>query len=393
MDGGHARRFVQEAQMLLQGPGSGAEPATHAFVVGVSHYPFLNGPKQTSRGEELRMVDLSSAARSASDVAAWLLTKYHNPAAPLADISIFLSPSDREKLNPVVAKALGRKKAPALRDKVEVAFEEFRTTCARNPDNVAFVYVAGHGMQLELHSAIVLLQDFAVDGRNELYGGINIAACRESMDCDGQASHQVWFSDACRQRPELVKQFDTLTGAYTPPKRIGNVKASPIFLAAASREQAFAKIGEATIFSAALLWALDGGCAKGPSATCPDWHVPATRLITALPERVNELLTDFSEQQTVQATGTVQEVVVQRLQKPPDVDIEVALSPADLAPVPTAELLFRAVAPQLIVPGWPLKYLGPPGIYQLKVTTGAGSHAEELFNAEPPRFRHEIKVT
>ena len=96
--------------MLLQGPGSGAEPATHAFVVGVSHYPFLNGPKQTSRGEELRMVDLSSAARSASDVAAWLLTKYHNPAAPLADISIFLSPSDREKLNPVVAKALGRKK-------------------------------------------------------------------------------------------------------------------------------------------------------------------------------------------------------------------------------------------------------------------------------------------
>ena len=106
--------------MLLQGPGSGAEPATHAFVVGVSHYPFLNGPKQTSRGEELRMVDLSSAARSASDVAAWLLTKYHNPAAPLADISIFLSPSDREKLNPVVAKALGRKKAPALRDKVEI---------------------------------------------------------------------------------------------------------------------------------------------------------------------------------------------------------------------------------------------------------------------------------
>ena len=378
--------------MLLQGPGSGAEPATHAFVVGVSHYPFLNGPKQTSRGEELRMVDLSSAARSASDVAAWLLTKYHNPAAPLADISLFLSPSDREKLIPVVAKALGRKKAPALRDKVEVAFEEFRTTCARNPDNVAFVYVAGHGMQLELHSAIVLLQDFAVDGRNELYGGIDIAACRSRWTVTVRPRIK-YGSPTPVDNGRLVKQFDTLTGAYTPPKRIGNVKASPIFLAAASREQAFAKIGEATIFSAALLWALDGGCAKGPSATCPDWHVPATRLITALPERVNELLTDFSEQQTVQATGTVQEVVVQRLQKPPDVDIEVALSPTDLAPVPTAELLFRAVAPQLIVPGWPLKYLGPPGIYQLKVTTGAGSHAEELFNAEPPRFRHEIKVT
>src|SRR5215216_5283900 len=148
--------------MLLQGPGSAAEPATHAFVVGVSHYPFLNGPQQTPRGKQLRMVDLSSAARSASDIAAWLLTKYHNPAAPLADISLFLSPSEGEKLNPVVAKALGRKKAPALRDKVELAFEEFRDTCASNPDNIAFVYVAGHGIQLELHSAIVLLQDFAV---------------------------------------------------------------------------------------------------------------------------------------------------------------------------------------------------------------------------------------
>lgn len=379
--------------MLLQGPGSAAEPATHAFVVGVSHYPFLNGPQQTPRGKQLRMVDLSSAARSASDIAAWLLTKYHNPAAPLADISLFLSPSEGEKLNPVVAKALGRKKAPALRDKVELAFEEFRDTCASNPDNIAFVYVAGHGMQLELHSAIVLLQDFAVAGRDELYGAIDIAASRRSMDCDGQASHQVWFSDACRQRPELIKQFDQLTGSYSPSKRIGNVKASPIFLAAAGREQAFAKIGEATIFSSALLWALEGGCVKGPSATCPDWHVPATQLITALPSRVEELLTDFSEQQTVQTTGTVQEVVVQRLLKPPDVEIEVALSPADLAPAPIAELLFKVVTPQQVVPGWPLKYLGPPGIYQLKVQTGSGSRAEIVFNAEPPRFRDKIEVT
>jgi hypothetical protein len=120
--------------------------------------------------------------------------------------------------------------------------------------------------------------------------------------------------------------------------------------------------------------------------------VPATQLITALPSRVVELLTDFSEQQTVQTTGTVQEVVVQRLQKPPDVDIEVALSPADLLPAPTAELLFRAVAPQLVVPGWPLKYLGPPGIYQLKVKIENGSNAEALFNAEPPRFRDQIVV-
>ena len=378
--------------MLLQVPGSDAEPATHAFVVGVSHYPFLNGPKRTSAGQELRMVDLTSAARSASDVAAWLLTKYNNPDAPLADISIFLSPSEGENLHPVVAEAMGTKKAPALRDKVERAFEKFRTACARNPDNVAFVYVAGHGMQLKLHSAIVLMQDFAVAGRGELYGAIDIAACRRSMDCDGQASHQVWFSDACRQRPEIIKQFDHLTGAYSPSKRIGNVKASPIFLAAAGREQAFAKVGEATIFSEALLWALDGGCAKGPSATCPDWHVPATQLITGLPSRVDELLTDFSEQQTVQTTGTVQEVVLQRLQRPPDVDIEVALSPSDLAPAPMAELLFRAIAPQQIVPGWPLKFLGPPGIYQLKVTTGGGSHAETVFNAEPPRHRDRIEV-
>ena len=40
--------------------------------------------------------------------------------------------------------------------------------------------------------------------------------CHASMWETGQADHQVWFSDACRQRPEIVKRFESLTGAWKP---------------------------------------------------------------------------------------------------------------------------------------------------------------------------------
>jgi hypothetical protein len=378
--------------MKIAGPAAGGGPATHAFVVGVSHYPFLDGPGATTQGAELGMADLSSAARSASEVTAWLLGEYHNPDAPLADVTLFLSPSEGEQLHPDIVTAMAGQSAPALRDDVEVAFNQFREACRSDPRNVAFVYVVGHGIQLDKHGAVLLLQDFGVDGRNLLYGALVVEGCRRSMDESGNADHQLWFSDACRQRPDVVRKFETLRGAYAPDERPGNVAACPIFLAASTREKAFATVDGTSIFNQALMWALRGGGARGPSAGCPDWHVPATQLITVLPARVTELLSGFPEQQTVHVTGTVNEVVAQRLAAAPPVEIDVDLDPEDHDPVPLAELLLMTTTPQEVAPGWPLHFTGPPGIYKLQATTDGGTLAEIVFNAEPPRCRTRIVV-
>ena len=64
------------------------------------------------------------------------------------------------------------------------------------------MYVVGHGIQLNKRGAVVLLHDFATGDRPLLHGAIDVVGCRDAMDENGNAGHQVWFSDACRQRPE-----------------------------------------------------------------------------------------------------------------------------------------------------------------------------------------------
>lgn len=378
--------------MLLLGSTQGRSPATHAFVMGVSHYPFLHGPEATPVGAEFGMTDLSSAARSASEIAAWLLQEYHNPERPLADITLFLSPSQGEELHQTIVGQMDGEEAPAVSRHVRDGLLQFRERCRQHPDNIAFVYIVGHGIQLNKRGAVILLEDVGALGQNLLEAALDVAGCRDAMDEDGNASHQIWFSDACRQRPDLVRRFERLTDAWRLDEGLGQVEASPLFLAASTREAAFAEVDRTSIFTQALLWALRGqGGANAPDAACSDWYVPATQLIKVLPRRVKELLADFPEDQNVDVTGRVLELVAQRLTAPPDVEIEVGLNPADLEPPPTAELLFRTVTPQPVDPGWPLRYTGPPGIYKL-IATSNGRIGETVFNADPPQHHSQIEV-
>jgi hypothetical protein len=88
--------------VLINGPAAGKPPGTHAFIVGVSAYPFADGPDATASGGESGIANLTCAARSASEVAAWLLGEYNNLDAPLASLRILLSPVDGEQINPDV---------------------------------------------------------------------------------------------------------------------------------------------------------------------------------------------------------------------------------------------------------------------------------------------------
>ena len=177
------------------------------------------------------------------------IDEYRNPDAPLASVRVLLSPTDGEELNPRVAGELAGP-SPATRDSVVSEFDEFRQGCRENPDNVAFVYFAGHGIQLNKRGAVVLFHDFGVMGKgNKLYGAIDVAGCRDAMDESGNAHHQIWFSDACRQLPDIARKFESLSGAYKADEGIGQVDASPLFLASSARESAFAAVGGTTIFA------------------------------------------------------------------------------------------------------------------------------------------------
>jgi hypothetical protein len=220
--------------------------------------------------------------------------------------------------------------------------------------------------------------------------------CHTAMRGAGGADQQVWFSDACRQKPDLVRRFETLTGAFAPGNvGLGEVAASPVFLSSSTRENAFADPQGLTIFTQALLWALRGAAAVGKDETCPGWHVSSTRLSQVLPARVKTLSQAGGADQSVDLAGKPLDVVVQQFEQAPQVDIEVTLNPADLQPQPVAQLRFEGTQPVTVQPGWPLRVRASAGIYELTAAVAgpAPKQARKLFVAQPPACKDEVQVT
>lgn len=388
-----------------------AGPVTHALVIGVSYYDhFADGPEPSELGWQWGMPQLTCAARSAAEVANWLATDYtaNNRQRPLQTLRVLLSPAPGEKLPPL----RGVSYKPASSANVEEALREFVDDCKRNADDVAFVYIAGHGVQLTGHEAIVLLSD-AGNPRHltVLEGAINVTACHAAMSHADTASTQFWFVDACRDdRSDIVARFAPLRGAITvdlpvregrdrfeadrrAPDKKGSPMVSPIFLATSSRDTAWANEHERSVFCQALLEALRAGAAVEPDGSCPDWHVSTYSLDERLKLRVQELARQHGKQQHVHTTGRWGKAIVHRL-PPPRVRLKVNLLPSTAAPFTSASLLLNAKTPVRRIPrGWPLVTDINPGMYLLTVTTRSPFNSvNDIVDAKPPTVDRDVEV-
>ncbi|MBA3359994.1 MAG: caspase family protein [Acidimicrobiia bacterium] len=368
-------------------------PGTHALVVGVSNYPYLDGPQQTLVGKRFGVSNLSSAARSASEIANWLLTEYQNPATPLASLNVLLSPAAGEVVSDPTGKlaAVGR----ARRDEFEQAVMALAQR-SKSPQSMCVVYVAGHGIQLTTRGAFLLLEDCGrSDKANELYGAADMAGLHGAFMAQGQALNQVWFVDACRQRPSFANSFEELAGAFTLSKSaIEKVDSSVLFLAASSREAAFAEIGGTTLFSQALLTMLRGAAAVGPDDVCDVWNVPVLRLADRLAPAVKKLAGAKQAKQQVDVTGKVNPNVVQRFARPPMVRFHPMLDPGEAAATARASLKARGATVLSDAP-WPVDCDVAAGLYTLSVTTDPPFQPIDgwAVNLEPPSFDEPLRVS
>lgn len=67
------------------------KPGTHAIVVGIGRYPWLEGGGKPTFNKSEGMEQLTSPPASAREFANWLLDTYDNPEAPLASVDLLLS--------------------------------------------------------------------------------------------------------------------------------------------------------------------------------------------------------------------------------------------------------------------------------------------------------------
>ena len=373
-----------------------ARPGTHALVIGVSDYlHFADGSDPTQDGESFQMEQLSAAARSASEFASWLLNDYRCPSAPLHSIRVLLSPSGGEEIAPGIAHLLNGDFSATLAN-VEAALLEFRQACNSHTDNVLVVYVAGHGVQLTKHGAIVLLSDVGDDTHlRKLQGAINMEGIHDSMNQPDTARTQFWFVDACRQKPSIARRFESMDGALTLDVPTGSTETSPLFLATATGKEAYARIGGVTLFNEALMWVLNGGVAVGPEdGRIDSWHIPVTELIRRLPDRVRALAVAEDAEQSVDIAGKIHEAVFHEYPRAPKVDLHIELLPEDAKPLSRGTLKHNAS--RVVVENfadWPMQEQVDAGLYLLNIQSDAPfKNKDEILRLDPPEKTTEVDV-
>jgi hypothetical protein len=371
------------------------EPGTHALVIGVSRYlHFDDGPEPTEIGRDFHMEQLSAAARSASEVAAWLLTEYRSTHAPLKSLRVLLSPSPDEQIAEPVATLLrpDAQDIEATLANAKTAFRDFRDVCSGNRNNVGFVYVAGHGVQLNPTGAILLLTDVGDKDAECLERALDMAGLHGGLNHPGSARTQFWFVDACRQEPWIADRYESMAGAYTFVKPKGITETSPLFLASITGGSAYERPHGETLFAEALLWALRGGAAVGPET--PDdgegvgnWHVPVSSLMVRLRARVRELAAGKGAEQDVSIAGQVGQATLQEFEQPPKVDLCIELNPEEARPLSSGTL--KQGAGLVVVDGyreWPLRQSVDAGLYSLTIRAEAPYVDQDdlLLNVAPP---------
>ncbi len=373
------------------------KPATHVLVIGTSAYKhFDGGGAESNKAELFGMEQLTAAARSASEFAAWVLNEFSNPRVPLGSLRVLLSPGKNESIhNDIAAKLSGDFSSTISNVKKEIV--AFRKACNTFKENLALVYVAGHGVQLTKTGAIVLLHDCGSDDHATLLeGAIDMAGVHAGFNHPDTAQTQFWFVDACRQKPAMAARFETLAGAFTLDELPGIAESNPMFLAATTDTIAYARQNGITLFNEALLWGLRGGIAAAPDeAFSKKWHVSALELVKRLVPRVKSLAQAEGATQTADPAGRQNDAMLHEYPTTPQVDLRVMLAPAAAVPVSTGSLRHGQLG--MIVDNynaWPLQRKVDAGIYEIsiKATNGFKSYSDFLM-FKPPNEIRQIDLT
>lgn len=254
----------------------GPAGSTHAFVVGVGHYPHLPAT--------IAEANLSSAAASAVAFAKWLESDYQNPDAPLATVDLVLTPG-------TVACPWANVERATIGN-IRQAFKSFFADADLKPGNVAIFYFAGHG--LSEVASFLLAEDFDPDGNqaDPWFGAFSMDKTYLGMGrCN--AALQLSFVEACRTRP--ADDFDTsgidVTGLAAPAKNPVQ-RDAPIVYACESGQPAHGLPGEPGSFTKALLHVLGGAGAQLQKNS--QWA-----LTTADLKRISDVLQTWAEEDLV----------------------------------------------------------------------------------------------
>lgn len=375
-------------------------PKTHALVIGVSRYDHVPDAADPNDPTLLGIKQAETPAASAFRFAQWLRNEYNPPASKLANVWLLLSASVKERQDAVLAAADDVVIEPT-RDNVQAGLKAWIDACTNDPDDVAVLYVSGHGVQNSSEGSVVLLQDFHHPADLKvLERAVDIGSIRNGMSRNDAAQHQFYFVDACRVRPELFEDYWTMAPGVGIDEPVeGDARVSKVFFGAASGTTALGLPGEGTLFSMALRECLRRkGAAPLESGR---WGVTTESLAAGLDAEVARLANSFDAEQTTSPGGRGVDTTIHVFNEPPPVDLTITIEPENAAPLATAEV-FNGDTQEFVFQGRPfnpiVEALIPPGQFSMAVTIadndlGFSSKPGLGLAAVPPETTRHVVVS
>jgi hypothetical protein len=298
------------------------KPATHVLIIGVGEYPYLTSG--SALGAQMGLTQLTSAPLSARAFADWALkTPLTNPDAPIASVEMLLSPGGAYE-SPEGHKDVEQ----ATMAKIEEAFNAWDARCHAHTGNVALFYYCGHGMQRG-PDQLLLAEDFGAVENQVWQNSFNFwKTYRGMLQC--KAGVQVYFIDACRKgvTPAIPIEEISATNLKNPMPSWHYKRDAPIFEATLEGDAAYAKPGETTQYTAALLKGLAGrGAGRIPEGDA-EWAIKTDVLQNALRELLRDETEGTSHAQPCSVTGeTSGSVILHHLKDTPMVPLTVRCRP------------------------------------------------------------------
>lgn len=223
------------------------------------------------------MGQLSSPPLSARVVAEWFIADFHDPDAGLGTVALLLSEENQLPFtNPATFAGTAVEVADTLN--VSDAIKAWKDRGNSSAENRMIFYFCGHGTS-EGDDMALLMADFCVDDHNPLNGAIDFRKLSGGMKrC--MAARQVFIIDACRSNSDQLIGNSLGFAGQVPlipglrpidwPKRL-----DVPYYSTFSGDRAFARSGEVSLYTQALLKSLLGAASDDAEG---DWRVNTARL-------------------------------------------------------------------------------------------------------------------
>lgn len=274
-------------------------PGTHALVIGIGDYAHLADGRRPSTyiGDALPgLSQLTSAPISAQTIVDWLLgvgqfcdvknAGLKNAAAPLATVESIISTPDAPDLSSSAS--------------IQSALRAWYNRCDKNEKNVAFLYICGHGF--ELQDLVLLASDFGEDDADPWRGSISLDSVRLGMrKCIAQ--NQFMFFDCCRSYPVLCPQVSRETGlrVFSQMSPAKGQRSQVVLYSTLEGHAAYGTVGQPSRFTSALISAFTGLASENLGGR---WTVTHGMLIKSMQEVLCFNLNEDTERLQVVASNS-----------------------------------------------------------------------------------------